>query len=157
MKKLFNEVSGFITGQPPEPANPDPAHNSSLLKNAKSLIESGILTRFFKRPAIYILEGAAYIATFILLLTGFYFWKKIDNLFDAAATIDFFSKLFSETDLHLDDAGFISYIILLIFMLPSLICFLLGRSLSASRKRINRLITVEDTLSLVIHNLSEAK
>jgi TRAP-type C4-dicarboxylate transport system permease small subunit len=153
MKNIINDVSNFISGQSNLPANPDITHNIQELIETKTKIESGIFTRFFKRPTIHILEIVAYAITAILFVAAILIWGKIDNFFDAADTINFVSKMIGESDLQIADYSWISYIILFIFLLPSLICFLLGRLLTKSRKRMKVFIEVEGMIERVIFNL----
>lgn len=157
MQELLNSVTEFVTGKSATPPNPDPAFNITLLKETKKRIETGVLTRYLQRPLVYILETVAYIITLALFLTAFFFWNKIDNLFDAVETINFFNRLFTNANLIENDYSYVSYFILLVFLIPSFISFLLARLLTANRKRTATFIDVENRIDRVIYNLEGNK
>lgn len=118
-----------------------------LLELAKKKIETGIFTRFFKRPGIVLFEIITYLITVFLFISALLIWQKIDNFFDAYDTIQFLKSYFSGTDgADSDDFSWISYSLLFILLLPSIISFLTGRLITASRKRINMFIQVEDLI-----------
>ena len=153
MPKFIDEITEFFTGKSAAPANPDPAINVLLLNEAKKKIETGIFTRFFKRPTIYILEIGTYIITGILIGVAVYIWKKIDNIIDAQNTIDYLNSQFSNTEYHSNNYSWISYCILFVLLLPGIIGFLMGRLFTKSRKRIKVFIEVENMIDRVIYNL----
>lgn len=157
MEGPFDQIANFFSGQGKIAPNPDASHNVQLLIEAKKKIETGIFTRVFKRPSIYFLEGTAYLFTGILFFAALLLWNKIENAFDGLDFINFAIKISSNNDLGLDDYSWISYWMLIMMLLPSVICFLLGRLLTKSRKRINVFIEVESMIDQVINNFTIKK
>lgn len=153
MQNIIAGITDFFTGKSKAPANPDLAHNIILLNETRKKIKTGIFTRFFKRPTIYILEIVTYVVTSILFIAGFLIWNKIDNYFDVYATSQFLIEALSKSDLGHTDISWVSNIILFILLLPSVICFLLARLFTKSRKRMNVFIQVENMIDRVVFNL----
>lgn len=154
MEDIIDNIADFFSGKSKVTANPDPAHNINLLNETKKKIESGIFTRFLKRPTIYILEIVTYLITVILFISCFLIWNEIDNIFDTYATINLASQITVDKTLPLSDYLWVSYILLFILLLPSIICFLLGRLLTSSRKKMKVFIEVEKNIDRVIYNLT---
>ena len=162
MQDIINNITDFFSGKSKVPANPDIAHNIYLLQETNKKIESGIFTRFFKMPTIRIIEIAVYIKTAILFMLALFFLGKIDNVFDTADTIKFNGQFISGSSSAGNentgtDISWISYMILIIFLLPSVICFLLARLFTKSRKRMNTFRQVENMIARVIYNLKDGK
>lgn len=157
MQDFLNSVTEFFTGRSSAPPNPDPAFNVRLLKETKHKIETGLLTRYLQRPLVYILESLAYSFTIVLFGAGIFIWNQIDNLFDALDTINFVNKVLNGTDLIKEDYSWVSYCLLVLFLLPSLISFLLARLFSASRKKTTVFIEVENMIDRVVYNLEDKK
>ena len=153
MQNIIAGITDFFTGKSKAPANPDLAHNIILLNETRKKIKTGIFTRFFKRPTIYILEIVTYVVTSILFIAGFLIWNKIDNYFDVYATSQFLIEALSKSDLGHTDIAWVSNIIRFILLLPSVICFLLARLFKKSRKRMNVFIQVENMIDRVVFNL----
>ncbi len=153
MASLLNDVTNFITGKSDVLPNPDPALNIQILEEARNKIETGIFTRFLKRPMVYILESVSYIVSIFLFIVAIYIWSRIDNIFDTIDTINFFNQLFSNQNLIASDYDWISYALLIIFLLPSIICFLLARLFTKSRKRTAIFIEVEELIDHALYNL----
>lgn len=154
MRNLFFKAAQYVTGNDYAPKNPDLRHNVELLKESVIKIETGVLTRILKRPLVTIIETIIYIVTAILAILAFYFWSKIDNLFDSVDFIQSFGlRLSSSSDTSKYYSGY-SYLILLIMLTPSLFCFLFARLFTKSRKRMAIFIDVENRIKTVIKNLS---
>ncbi|MEJ8818765.1 hypothetical protein [Lacibacter sp. H407] len=153
MQQFFDEITDFFSGKSKAPANPDPAHNVLLLQETRKKIETGILTRLLKRPTVYIFEIASYITSLILFVLAIYIWGRVDNIFDTIDTINFFNRLFNDGNLLVDDYNWISYCLLFVLLLPSVICFLLARLFTKSRKRTAIFIEVENMIDRIIYNL----
>lgn len=155
MRKYFNRVTSYLVELANGPKNNSIAHNVAMLEDAKKKIETGIFSRYLKRPTIYIIETIAYSISISLLLVAIYAWMKIDNIFEAYNTLKFMGAAIVDKTVQLSDFSGISYFILFALMLPSIICFLLARLLTSTRKRINTFIEVENIISKTIYNLSE--
>lgn len=153
MASILNDVTNFIKGKSDTPPNPDVSHNIQILTEARNKIETGIFTRLLKRPTVIILETVSYIISLLLFITAIYFWGRIDNVFDTIDTINFFNRLFNDTNLVESDYDWISYTLLIILLFPSIVCFLLARLFTKSRKRTAVFIQVEELLENVIYNL----
>ncbi|HRF23653.1 MAG TPA: hypothetical protein PLR98_05805 [Chitinophagaceae bacterium] len=154
MRRIFYKVAQFVTGDDYAPANPDINHNIEILKQAAGKIETGIYSRIFKRPLVIFLETGIYLLTIVLTVLTFYYWNKIDNLFMSAETIQKFGLILSSQETQANDYSGYSYLILAIMLLPALLCFLLGRLFTKSRKRMAIFIEVENNIKTVIKNLS---
>lgn len=153
MQEWLHTITEFFSGESSLPANPDPAHNVLLLQETKKKIETGIFTKLLKRPLVYIFEAAAYSISIVLSLIAFYFWNKIDNIFDTIDTVNFFNRLFNGANLMQNDYSWISYCLLVVMLLPAVIGFLLARLFTKSRKRTAVFIQVENMIDRVIFNL----
>lgn len=153
MSNILSEVTNFITGKSDAPPNPDPVHNIQILTEARNKIESGIFTKLLKRPTVIILEIVSYSISLVLFITAVYFWGRIDNVFDTIDTINFFNQLFNGTNLVESDYNWISYTLLMILLFPSIVCFLMARLFTKSRKRTTVFIEVEELLDKVVYNL----
>lgn len=153
MQEFLNSVTEFVTGKSGTPANPDPAFNVMLLKENKTKIETGVLTRYLQRQLVYILETSAHIITLFPFLACLFFWNKIDNLFDAAKTVNFMNRFFTNVNLIENDYSYVSYCILFALLIPAFISFLLARLLTANRRRTATFIDVENRIDQVIFNL----
>lgn len=153
MQQFLDEITDFFSGKSKAPANPDPAHNILLLQETRKKIETGILTKLLKRPTVYIFEIASYITSLILFVLAIYIWGRVDNIFDTIDTINFFNRLFNDGNLLADDYNWISYCLLFVLLLPSVICFLLARLFTKSRKHTAIFIEVENMIDRVIYNL----
>lgn len=154
MQQLLDDLKEIVTGKSKAPANPDPLHNIILLEEAKKKIESGVFTRLLKRPTVYILEIVAYACSLLLFILAIYFWGRVDNIFDTLDTINFFNRLFTGAELIEADYNWVSYCLLFVMMLPSVISFLLARLFTKSRKRTAIFIQVENMIDRVIYNLN---
>jgi hypothetical protein len=155
MQDFIGNITEFFSGKSNAPANPDVKHNIYLLNETKAKIETGVFTRFFKKPIILAGEISAYISTVVLALLGIFVWSKINTLLDVLLTAVEMHNFFGEAKW---DSTLISVIDLLLFIvcaMPAFICFLLGRFLSKSRKRIKTFVQVENMIDRVIYNLQE--
>jgi hypothetical protein len=153
MQQILDELTEFFTGNSKAPANPDPEHNVMLLQEARKKIETGIFTKLLKRPTVYILEILIYIVTILLFIIAFLVWGRIDNLFDSYDLLNLASENVANKQLPLAEYVWVSYVILAVMLLPSFICFLLGRLFTKSRKRTAIFIQVENMIDRVIYNL----
>jgi len=113
-------------------------------------------------PTILVIEIAIYIITAILFMLALFFWGKIDNVFDTADTLKFIGQFISGSSSTGNEniganISWISYVILIVFLLPSIICFLLARLFTKSRKRMNTFRQVENMIERVIYNLKDGK
>lgn len=157
MKRLFFKVTQYVTGNDYSPKNPDINYNIELLREASMKIETGVYTRIFRRPLVFVLEFGIYLVTVVLFTLTLFYWKKIDNLFSATETIQKLGlSLSSQSEISIKYSGY-SYLILGIMLLPTIFCFLLGRLFTKSRKRMAIFIDVENALNTVIKNLSYAQ
>lgn len=154
MQQILNDLTEFFTGNSKAPANPDPAHNILLLQEARKKIESGIFTKLLKRPTVYILEILTYIVSILLFIIAFLVWGSIDNFFDTYDILNLISENVTKKQLPLAEYVWVSYVILAVMLLPALICFLLGRLFTKSRKRTAIFIQVENMIDRVIYNLN---
>lgn len=157
MQEIINNITGYFTGDSKEPANPDLAHNIFLLEETKKKIETGIFTRFFKKPVIVTGELVAYILTIILIGVGIYFWSKVDALLGVVQSSIYVHNIFADAKWDGTIVSIIDILLLVVSIMPAFICFLLGRSLSKSRKQINTFRQVENMIDRVVYNLKEAK
>lgn len=153
MQQLLNELTEFFTGTSKAPANPDPEHNVMLLQEARKKIETGIFTKLLKRPTVYILEITSYAVSLLLSIVAIYIWGRVDTIFDIIDIINVLNQIFSNADLIESDYKLISYCLLFALLLPSIICFLLARLFTKSRKRTAIFIQVENMIDRVIYNL----
>lgn len=157
MVNLFQKGASWVNSNNRRAFSYDDLTALQLLELAKKKIETGIFTRFFKRPGIILFEIITYLVTVFLFISALLIWHKIDNFFDAYDTIQFFRSYFSGTDAaESDDFSWISYCLLVVLLLPSIISFLSGRLITASRKRINVFIQVEDLIDDACAKLKES-
>lgn len=153
MSNIIANVTDYFMGKSNEPANPDIKHNIYLLEEIKRKIDTGVFTRFFKKPTLALSEIVTYLLSLILLLIGLYFWNKIDNLLNVISTLADMHNIFSQAEWDTNFVSIIDILLLIISLLPGCICFLLGRSFTASRKKINTFIEIENAIDRVIFNL----
>jgi len=151
---VINNITEFFTGNSSAPANPDPAFNAMLLKEAKKKVEIGIFTRFFKKPVLILMEILSYGFALLLLFVGIYFYGQVDNLLSAIQTLGQGSEVISNLNWDSNNIRIIEALLLVLSISPALISFLIGRLFTKARKRINTMIEVENMIDRVIYNLS---
>lgn len=177
MKQILSDIGDLITGKSNTPPNPAVQHNIKLLQEARQKIESGIFTKYFKRPYIVLMETIFYSLTIVFFgLAVIYFlfgltqtspiidsahalnnnialFKEGSNLLNFEA----FTNVLTQLQAFMDQFfQFILYLKLLLFVLmslPSIFTFLLARSYTKSRRRLSKFIEVEAIIEKVIYNL----
>ncbi|GAB2809166.1 hypothetical protein [Ferruginibacter profundus] len=157
MQEIIDNIAAYFTGDSNEPANPDIAHNIFLLEETKKKIETGVFTRFFKKPVIMTGELITYLLTIILIGVGIYFWSKVDSLIGVVQAYVTVHNLFADAKWDGTIVSIIDVLLLVVSIMPAFICFLLGRSLSKSRKQINTFRQVENMIDRVVYNLKSKK
>lgn len=73
---MIKTITDYFGINEKEAPNPDPQHNANLLLAARNKVETGIFTRFFKRPVITALEIICYLLAVILFIAGFLVFYK---------------------------------------------------------------------------------
>lgn len=157
MQEFMKNISDYFSGNSKAAANPDIAYNIELLDAAKRKIESGVFTKFFKRPTIILSEVLSYLAALLFIIVGAYFGGKIDLLLSLYQKCLSCDDVLQKNALTPDTIPFLHILLYIVCGLPTLIFFLLGRSLTQSRKRINAFMQVENMIGRISFNLKNEK
>lgn len=97
MKQILSGIGDLLTGKSNTPPNPDPAHNVQLLQTAKQKVETGIFTKYFRRPYVVLMEIVFYCCTFLLLGIGIIVYIKIGEYLKIAEQAgEFADALYAE-------------------------------------------------------------
>jgi hypothetical protein len=154
---VINNISNFFAGTSNLPANPDPTFNAMLLQEAKRKVETGIFTRFFKKPVIIGFEIISYTASILFLIAGMWFFIKIDVALTFIQNGGQIIEYFADRKWNLNVIHFLEILLFVLSISPALISFLLGRLFTQSRKRITIFREVENMIDRVIYNLNSNK
>lgn len=156
MKDILKNVTGIFTGKEEQP-NPDVLHNVTLLTQAKTEIDTGVFTRYFKKPFLVAGEVAGYILAVLLLIAGAVFCFQMNGLFELIKTTQEITELLTQKKWDIQTIELLKTFLYILSFSPALLSYLWARSFARARHKISAFMQVESVIDKVIFNLKGAK
>jgi TRAP-type C4-dicarboxylate transport system permease small subunit len=155
MKQIFSKAAGLFESEPKTP-NPDLGYNIRLLEETKTNIETGIFTRYFKKPVFVLMELVGYSLVLLLTILGGWFCYKLTSLFGILNDVTSIANQLNDNHWDTSNLYIVETCVYILSFLPAIIALLWTRGYTKARQKINVLMAVEENIERVIFNLKSA-